>query len=478
MHWSFAFILLLIVCLIHLFICPYTKVEESFNLQAIHDLLIHRFNISNYDHLEFPGVVPRTFLGPILIAILAWPFTNISIDHLISMQYIVRIILGLLVISGLTHLYKSLKGYCDVSTRRWWLIVIVTQFHFLFYATRTLPNIFALAIVLHSFAFWFSKREKSLVWTSAFAILIFRSELVILLGLILLQEVFIKQKFTFRNVLTSGLMASGSAIGLSVLVDSWFWQRWLWPEGEVLYFNTILNKSSHWGTFPFLWYFYSALPRALGAPLILLPIGLTINKNIRSLVLPNILFIIIYSILPHKELRFIIYTLPILNIPIAQTCSSLFQLRRRWSTLLKLFVLSLLAINLAQTSISLMASHHNYPGANALIKLHTHRKYETTATVHIDVYSAENGISRFLETKPWIYNKTENLTVKELSNFDYLLVESTSDEDVRLTPYLSHNLQIIDFVRGFNGFYVDKQYILRMRHPPKIYLLEKKKYTI
>ncbi|CAF4997033.1 unnamed protein product [Rotaria socialis] len=125
-----------------------------------------------------------------------------------------------------------------------------------------------------------------------------------------------------------------------------------------------------------------------------------------------------------------------------------------------------------------MASHYNYPGANALIKLHTHRKYETKATVHIDVYSAENGISRFLETKPWIYNKTENLTINELSNFDYLLVESTSDEDIRLSPYLSHNLQIIDFVRGFNGFYVDKQYILRMRHPPKIYLLEKKKYTI
>jgi hypothetical protein len=51
------------IVLLHLISAPWTKVEESFNIQAVHDLIVHGSKTELYDHNSFPGVVPRSFVG-------------------------------------------------------------------------------------------------------------------------------------------------------------------------------------------------------------------------------------------------------------------------------------------------------------------------------------------------------------------------------------------------------------------------------
>jgi len=149
-----------------------------------------------------------------------------------------------------------------------------------------------------------------------FAGVVFRGELVILLGPLVLWDLFNRNEFPrrFFAYLSAGVLAAIFALIMTVGIDSYFWREWLWPEGGGMYFNVIENKSSQWGTSPFLWYFYSAIPRAMSAPLIFVPLGLYFDPRARADLWPIFTFVLLYSFLPHKELRFIMYVFPVVNM--------------------------------------------------------------------------------------------------------------------------------------------------------------------
>ncbi|CAG9565259.1 unnamed protein product [Danaus chrysippus] len=474
--------LLYIVASLHVLLCPFTKVEESFNMQAMHDILYHRFNLSEYDHNEFPGVVPRTFIGPLIISVLSSPVVGIL--HLFGinkfwMQYVVRLTLAVAVIATWYQLRNSLKKLFG-STFTWWFTLIsVSQYHFMFYMSRPLPNIMVLPFVLLALEGWLLGKHKQFLLSAGAAIVIFRAELAMLFGLYLIIDLYFKKidiPTLIKIVVPSGVFL----VLVTVSVDSLFWGRLLWPEAEVFWFNTVLNKSSEWGTSPFLWYIYSALPRGLGPSIVLIPIGLYLERRLTPIVMPAIVYIILFSFLPHKELRFIIYVFPMLNMASAAACTYVYIRRTKAPIYELLFwgIAVIITLNIIFSTALVLVAMTNYPGGIAMTRFHKLLKNEPFVHVHISNLAAQTGVTRFTQMHShWKYSKNESLNVDQLQEYTHLLIEAKSKYSPNLKAFTQTHT-ILDSVESFHQITMNYKLIppIKIKTKPALFILERKNF--
>ena len=132
----------------YLLLCPFSKVEESFNMQATHDLLVLGVrNVSQFDHLEFPGVVPRTFLGSLVVTAISSPIVWVIValgGQKIWVQLATRWVLGMLTLGALVFFGDGVGMSFGRDTSRFLLLICTCQFHLLLYMRSTMPNVYAM----------------------------------------------------------------------------------------------------------------------------------------------------------------------------------------------------------------------------------------------------------------------------------------------------------------------------------------------
>ena len=230
----------------------YTKVEESFNMQATHDFLFHREALDHYDHHMFPGVVPRSFLGALLVSAAAAPFhlvAQLAGASRFASQYLVRAVLGLLSVGAASSLRAALHDRFGYATSVSYVVLTVSQFHVPFYWSRSLPNTVALVLTTLGFAYWvrgygFSEVAESerlrcrqhlrtSIGLLTAAAVIFRCDVVILLAMCCLSTLVLTPRLSIAELLATGLRWGLTALALTVVLDSIVWKRPLWPELEV-----------------------------------------------------------------------------------------------------------------------------------------------------------------------------------------------------------------------------------------------------
>lgn len=222
--------------------------EESFNVQAIHDILYYGLDVSKYDHLEFPGVVPRTFIGALAIAtptVLAKFVAEImGLPKLFVLKF-ARMVLGFAAVNSIVFLKKAVDKEMGNGVGAAFLLITMLQFHLPYYMSRPLPNSLALVVTNYALAHWIHpKSSKSIgltIFLLSFAVVVLRCDVLLLAGLVGLHLLFSK-KISFIQGITTGIGSVIVSLILTTGVDSFFWRGLIWPEGHVLWFNTALNK--------------------------------------------------------------------------------------------------------------------------------------------------------------------------------------------------------------------------------------------
>lgn len=234
-----------LMSLVYIYNHPWTKVEESFALQAAHDMiylnpvakLIAGLDNSTklWDHVQFPGVVHRTFLNSFVLSVAAFPISLVlGAQHKALMQSVVRALLAGLIAWSYARLTKSVGRHMSQGRRitNWMTLIVITQFHYLFYSSRTLPNTFALVLVQLILAAWIEKDFSAMITMIAFCVLVIRFETIILFGLLFAYEVFLTRRLSLLRMLKIGIPAGIVALLMSFPFDSWLWGYFVWPEGK------------------------------------------------------------------------------------------------------------------------------------------------------------------------------------------------------------------------------------------------------
>lgn len=258
------------------FLCPFTKVEESFNTQAIHDVMYIGLDVNRYDHLENPGVVPRSFTGALVIglsvrvvkyvfarlAAFAHQFRSVlllSYSKTLASDYddgfvsllLARLLLGVMSLFGYMRLRQAISRCFGRLESNFFTLCLALQFHLTFYSTRPLANTFGLLFVSYGLAYYFEtffllnkRKYQSWVYCNILqtskcmacltvAALVFRCDIIVLcasvfLALLLRAKILYKasQRISYTCGSSSLCLCVGNVLVFfffSLLLDSIFW---------------------------------------------------------------------------------------------------------------------------------------------------------------------------------------------------------------------------------------------------------------
>ncbi|XP_053677771.1 GPI mannosyltransferase 3 [Anopheles nili] len=298
-----------------------------------------------YGHLTWEWTAGiRSYLYPALIAGLYKLLAVFNLDTVDLLTMLPRILQACL------SAYGDYRFYVWCKRSKWSMFLLASSWCWFYVGSRTMANTLetTLTMVALSYFPWVSECTRFL-WPVALSFFIRPTSVIPWVPLCLYHIK--KSTHPTWELLLKRYLLIGALTGLlCVGIDSYFHGTLLFSSFEFLKYNVLKGVGSFYGEHPWYWYLYAGLPVVLGISV--LPFLLASYETVRHrkvfkerlVLLYSVFFtILVYSLLSHKEFRFL---LPILPMCLFVTADYLSRWSRKASSkMIWLVALLVVAVN-------------------------------------------------------------------------------------------------------------------------------------
>ncbi|TPX38674.1 hypothetical protein SeLEV6574_g07696 [Synchytrium endobioticum] len=224
-----------------------------------------------------------------------------------------RVFQGILAAVGEWSIFRLTGKMFDQRTAYWTLFNMVTSWFWFYAGVRTYSNSMEAVLTWIGLYYWPWSNSPARPTSITKALILAALACVIrppgiifwsFLGWDLLRRSTSKSQLVLQAATIGGCI-----LGLNTILDYWFYKKWTCTFYNFLRLNVVEGVSSYYGTHPWHWYATQGIPVVMGTHLLAVIYTVlhpTVRSHRNSLASAAGYTILIYSLLPHKEFRFLL----------------------------------------------------------------------------------------------------------------------------------------------------------------------------
>ncbi|XP_061737657.1 GPI mannosyltransferase 3 isoform X2 [Nerophis ophidion] len=271
--------------------------------------------VFDYGHLTWEWKAGlRGFTYPFIFAFIYKLLYFINCDSVYLLIWLPRVFQALLAAFADFKFFFLMRTLEGGQVAKWMAFCQLCSWFTWFCCTRTLSNSMETSITCMALSYFplsASQKHSSKTYLTLVALAIIVRPTALIVWVPLLIYHFWQEENKLRLIAHDYIPIGASTVVISIVIDCIFYGKWTFVQFNFLKFNVFHGVADFYGSHPWHWYFTQGFVVVMGPHLPFFLHGCCLAFRRYKILLVTISWTIgVYSVLPHKEFRFIYPVLP------------------------------------------------------------------------------------------------------------------------------------------------------------------------